>query len=72
MGRLSGFRYREIAKRLKEFGFAFERQAAPVVMKSGTMSSPTDTPRYPTIPATCRKARFGPFSNKPVSRLTTF
>ncbi len=28
MGRLSGFRYREIAKRLKAFGFAFDRQAA--------------------------------------------
>jgi len=28
VGRLAGFRYREIVKRLKSFGFAFDRQAA--------------------------------------------
>jgi predicted RNA binding protein YcfA (HicA-like mRNA interferase family) len=28
MGRLSGFSYRQITKRLKAFGFAFDRQAA--------------------------------------------
>ena len=28
MGKLSGFRYREIIKRLKRFGFTFDRQAA--------------------------------------------
>ncbi len=28
MGRLSGFRYRDIARRLKRFGFVFDRQAA--------------------------------------------
>jgi len=28
MGRLAGFRYREIVKRIKAFGFAFDRQAA--------------------------------------------
>ncbi|MDT9200899.1 type II toxin-antitoxin system HicA family toxin [Limnospira fusiformis KN01] len=28
MGRLSGFRYREIVKKLKNFGFVFDRQAA--------------------------------------------
>jgi predicted RNA binding protein YcfA (HicA-like mRNA interferase family) len=28
MGRLAGFRYREIVKRLKSFGFEFDRQAA--------------------------------------------
>ena len=28
MGRLSGLRYREIVKKLKTFGFAFDRQAA--------------------------------------------
>ncbi len=28
MGRLAGFNYREIVKRLKAFGFAFDRQAA--------------------------------------------
>jgi predicted RNA binding protein YcfA (HicA-like mRNA interferase family) len=28
MGRLAGFRYREIIKKLKKFGFQFARQAA--------------------------------------------
>ena len=28
MGRLAGFRYREIIKRLKQLGFEFDRQAA--------------------------------------------
>jgi predicted RNA binding protein YcfA (HicA-like mRNA interferase family) len=28
VGRLAGFRYREIVKRLKSFGFVFDRQAA--------------------------------------------
>jgi len=28
VGRLAGFRYREIVKRLKSCGFAFDRQAA--------------------------------------------
>ncbi|MFN3982826.1 MAG: type II toxin-antitoxin system HicA family toxin [Caldilinea sp.] len=28
MGRLAGFRYREIVKRLKRLGFEFDRQAA--------------------------------------------
>lgn len=28
MGRLAGFRYREIVKRLKQSGFVFDRQAA--------------------------------------------
>ena len=27
MGRLAGFRYREIVRKLKTFGFAFDRQA---------------------------------------------
>jgi predicted RNA binding protein YcfA (HicA-like mRNA interferase family) len=27
MGRLAGFRYRDIVRRLKQFGFMFERQA---------------------------------------------
>ena len=28
MGRLAGFRYRDIVKRLRKLGFAFDRQAA--------------------------------------------
>ncbi|MFZ5766249.1 MAG: type II toxin-antitoxin system HicA family toxin [Thermodesulfobacteriota bacterium] len=46
MGRLSGFRYREIAKRLKAFGFAFDRQAAG----SHEIWHNEQTGRYTTIP----------------------
>jgi predicted RNA binding protein YcfA (HicA-like mRNA interferase family) len=28
MGRLAGFRYREVIQKLKQFGFEFDRQAA--------------------------------------------
>jgi predicted RNA binding protein YcfA (HicA-like mRNA interferase family) len=28
MGRLAGFRYREVVRRLKQLGFVFDRQAA--------------------------------------------
>ena len=46
MGRLSGYRYRDVTKRLKLFGFAFDRQAAAShdiwFQRSGN--------RYTTIP----------------------
>ena len=46
MGRLSGFRYHEIAKRLKAFGFAFDRQAAA----SHEIWHNEQSARYTTIP----------------------
>jgi len=46
MGRLSGFRYREIAKRLKVLGFAFDRQAAG----SHEIWYNEQSDRYTTIP----------------------
>ena len=46
MGRLSGFRYREIAKRLKAFGFVFDRQAAG----SHEIWYNEQSDRYTTIP----------------------
>ena len=46
MGRLVGFRYREIVKRLKAFGFAFDRQAAG----SHEIWYNELTDRYTTIP----------------------
>jgi len=46
MGRLSGFRYREIIKQLKLFGFAFDRQAAG----SHEIWYNEQTGRYTTIP----------------------
>ncbi len=46
MGRLAGFRYREIVKRLKKFGFEFDRQAAG----SHEIWFNPQTGRYTTIP----------------------
>ncbi len=46
MGRLSGFRYRDVVKRLKHFGFAFDRQAAG----SHEIWYEASSRRYTTIP----------------------
>ncbi|MCB9121221.1 MAG: type II toxin-antitoxin system HicA family toxin [Caldilinea sp.] len=46
MGRLAGFRYRAIVKRLKSLGFAFDRQAAG----SHEIWYNPETDRYTTIP----------------------
>jgi predicted RNA binding protein YcfA (HicA-like mRNA interferase family) len=46
MGRLSGFKYRDIVKRLKSFGFEFHRQAAG----SHEIWHYSNTNRYTTIP----------------------
>ncbi len=46
MGRLAGFRYRDIAKRLKALGFTFDRQAAG----SHEIWYNGQTDRYTTIP----------------------
>ncbi|QQS34448.1 MAG: type II toxin-antitoxin system HicA family toxin [Acidobacteriota bacterium] len=45
-GRLSGFRYREIVRILKKFGFEFHRQAAG----SHEIWFASETDRYTTIP----------------------
>ena len=46
MGRLAGFKYREITKRLKAFGFVFDRQAAG----SHEIWFNETTDRYTTVP----------------------
>lgn len=46
MGRLGGFTYREVVKRLKQIGFEFHRQAAG---SHEIWYSPT-TNRYTTVP----------------------
>ncbi|HRO99052.1 MAG TPA: type II toxin-antitoxin system HicA family toxin [Flavobacteriales bacterium] len=46
MGRLGGYRYRDIVKRLKSFGFEFHRQAAG----SHEIWYNPETKRYTTIP----------------------
>ena len=46
MGRLSGFRYREIIRRLKNLGFEFHRQAAG----SHEIWYNSKVSRYTTIP----------------------
>lgn len=46
MGRLAGFRYRQIVKKLKRLGFEFNRQAAG----SHEIWHNPSTDRYTTIP----------------------
>lgn len=46
MGRLAGFNYRRIVKKLKKLGFTFDRQAAG----SHEIWYHPDTDRYTTIP----------------------
>jgi predicted RNA binding protein YcfA (HicA-like mRNA interferase family)/predicted RNase H-like HicB family nuclease len=46
VGRLAGFRYREVIRRLKEFGFEFDRQAAG----SHEIWFNVQSNRYTTIP----------------------
>ncbi|MEM8898329.1 MAG: type II toxin-antitoxin system HicA family toxin [Bacteroidota bacterium] len=46
MGRLSGFKYRDITKKLKKFGFSFHRQAAG----SHEIWFNLETEKYTTIP----------------------
>ncbi|HTX76491.1 MAG TPA: type II toxin-antitoxin system HicA family toxin [Terracidiphilus sp.] len=46
MGRLSGFRYREIVRKLKRCGFEFDRQAAG----SHEIWFNAKTNRYTTVP----------------------
>lgn len=46
MGRLAGFKYREIVQRLKQLGFQFDRQAAG----SHELWLNPSTGRYTTIP----------------------
>ena len=46
MGRLAGFRYRDIARKLKVLGFVFDRQAAG---SHEIWFNPT-TKRYTTVP----------------------
>lgn len=46
MGRLAGFKYRQVVKRLKQLGFAFDRQAAG----SHEIWYNPSTEHYTTIP----------------------
>jgi len=46
MGRLAGFKYRQIVKRLKQLGFEFDRQASD----SHEIWYNSDTKRYTTVP----------------------
>jgi hypothetical protein len=66
MGRLSGYRYREIIKILKRFGFEFHRQAAG----SHEIWHNPNTNRllqYRIIQVICQKARSELYLNKQIS-----
>jgi len=67
MGRLAGFRYREIVKRLKQFGFQFDRHAAgsheiwhnPETNRYTTPNHPSDMPEG-TLRAILKQADIEP------------
>ncbi|HQP87631.1 MAG TPA: type II toxin-antitoxin system HicA family toxin [Thermoanaerobaculia bacterium] len=68
MGRLSGFKYREVASRLRRLGFDFDRQAAgsheiwfnPVTIRYTTLPNhPGDLPEG-TLRAILRQAGVDP------------
>ena len=52
MGRLSGFNYREVAKRLRALGFAFDRQAAGShkIWYNAAANRYTSLPNHPAQP----------------------
>ena len=68
MGRLGGFRYREVVKRLKTFGFEFHRQAAGSheIWFNRTTRRYTTVPNHPgdmpegTLRAILKQAGIGP------------
>jgi predicted RNA binding protein YcfA (HicA-like mRNA interferase family) len=68
MGRLSGFRYRDIVKRLKRHGFTFDRQAAGSheIWFNPATGSYTTVPNHPgempegTLRAILRQAAIAP------------
>jgi len=68
MGRLAGFRYREVARKLKVLGFAFDRQAAGSheIWYSDTKRRYTTIPNHPgdlpegTLRAILRQADIDP------------
>jgi predicted RNA binding protein YcfA (HicA-like mRNA interferase family) len=68
VGRLSGFKYREIARRLKKHGFRFDRQAAGSheIWYRAATNSYTTIPHHPgdmpegTLRAILRQARIHP------------
>jgi hypothetical protein len=50
MGRLSGFKYRDVVQKLRSFGFLFDRQV-PAVTKSGGTRNPGEKSHFRIIPA---------------------
>lgn len=56
MGRLSGFRYRQITKKLKAFGFEFFRNLTEA-MKSGIIQQQANLLPSQITPAICLKER---------------
>jgi|GEM_PF-2104878 len=64
MGRLAGFRYREIVKRLKRVGFEFDRRQREVT-RFGTILLRDVIQRYRIIQGKCQRERYGLYLSKP-------
>jgi predicted RNA binding protein YcfA (HicA-like mRNA interferase family) len=71
MGRLAGFRYNKVIKKLKLLGFTFYRHAAGSHEICSTLI-PGATQPSQTILAICQKARCVPFLNRRTSNRMIF
>ena len=71
MGRLAGFRYREVAQRLRVFGFRFDRPGAGS-HEVGVMRRQAEKLPSRIIPAIWRKGRCERFYAKLELALTAF
>jgi hypothetical protein len=60
MGQLGGFRYRDIAQRLKQLGFKLDRQAAGSHI-AGITQVQSVIPQFPIIQVICPKAHYALF-----------
>lgn len=71
MGRLAGFKYREVARKLRSFGFTFDRPVRAAT-KSGGTPKPVVKSRCPIIAVIWQKERSALFCAKPESMWNHF
>jgi hypothetical protein len=71
MGRLAGFRYREVVRRLRSFGFQFDRPG-PAAMKCGVIRKPEKRSLSRITQAIWQREHFERFSARLESKSPRF
>jgi predicted RNA binding protein YcfA (HicA-like mRNA interferase family) len=71
MGRLAGFKYHEVARKLRSLGWVFDRPG-PGSHEIWRNSTTGHKVTYRIMPAKCRKARSEPFCAKRESKSRLF